>query len=275
MLKKTILIFGYVLLIFNSCQNKSEEIKSATNDIVFKDKAGHMITKSELENTTGKIDYEIMDNKNIDPTARKLHTEARELGQSGKYDLAIAKLEETIKIQPDWSYPIYDLAFTYLLKGDFDNALKFYKKTDDLSPKGFFTTKTALYTLQGEQSGKFPKGLYLAYLQIEWTDDKEQKLEITKTLTEKVPDFAPAWKELANLMDSKVEKFNAIEQGLLKNPDADTKGILEINKAILLDQNGKKEEAKNLLGYLIFSSDATTANIELAKFTLNSITEKK
>ncbi len=56
-MKKTILIFGYVLLIFNSCQNKSEEAKSATNDIVFKDKAGHMITKSELKNTTGKIDY--------------------------------------------------------------------------------------------------------------------------------------------------------------------------------------------------------------------------
>ncbi len=274
-MKKSFLTFGCILLILNSCQNKSEEAKSVTNDIVFKDKAGHMITKSELENTTGKINYEIMDNKNIDPTARKLHREARELGQSGKYDLAISKLEETIKIQPDWSYPIYDLAFTYLLKGDFDNALKFYKKTDDLSPKGFFTTKTALYTLQGEQSGKFPKGLYLAYLQIEWTDDKEQKLEIAQTLTEKVPDFAPAWKELANLMDNKAEKFNAIEQGLLKNPDADTKGILEINKAILLDQNGKKEEAKNLLGHLIFLSDATTANIELAKFTLNSITEKK
>ena len=127
-MKKSFLTFGCILLILNSCQNKSEEAKSVTNDIVFKDKAGHMITKSELENTTGKINYEIMDNKNIDPTARKLHREARELGQSGKYDLAISKLEETIKIQPDWSYPIYDLAFTYLLKGDFDNALKFYKK---------------------------------------------------------------------------------------------------------------------------------------------------
>ncbi|MFY7844720.1 MAG: hypothetical protein ACOVQV_06340 [Chryseobacterium gambrini] len=57
MLRKSLLTFGYILLIFNSCQNKSEEAKSATNDIVFKHKAGHMITKSELKNTTGKINY--------------------------------------------------------------------------------------------------------------------------------------------------------------------------------------------------------------------------
>jgi hypothetical protein len=76
-------------------------------------------------------------------------------------------------------------------------------------------------------------------------------------------------------MDNKAEKFNAIEQGLLKNPDADTKGILEINKAILLDQNGKKGRSQKPFRTSYFSSDATTANIELAKFTLNSITEKK
>ncbi|WP_378106291.1 tetratricopeptide repeat protein [Chryseobacterium sp. sg2396] len=271
MIKKPSLILLYIFSIFNSCQKKSEQNKSSENVIVFKDKLGHSLSKNDLQNTTGKVNYEIMDNQNTNATADQLHKEARQLGQSGKYDLAITKLQEAIKIQPDWAYPTYDLAFTYLLKGDFESALKFYKRTDELAPKGFFTTKAALYTLEGEQSGKFPKGLYLAYLQIEWTDNKEQKLEIAKTLTDKVPDFAPAWKELSNLLNGNAERLKTIEQGLSKNPDADTAGMLKINKAILLNNVGKGEKAKNLLGNLIFSADATTATIEMAKFTLKSI----
>lgn len=212
-----------------------------------------------------------MNNQNINPRAQNLHQEARELGQAGKYDLSVAKLEEAIKIQPDWAYPNYDLAYTYLLQGDFENALKFYKKTDELEPKGFFTTKTALYSLEGERAGKFPKGIYIAYMQIEWANDSNKKLEIAKAITEKVPDFAPAWKELSVLLNDKIEKLKAIEQGLLKNPDAETKGILEINKAILINESGKSEEAKEILGKIVFSPDSTISNIALAKFTLKSI----
>jgi tetratricopeptide (TPR) repeat protein len=273
-MKRTIGIFSLTLLILCSCHTATNKSNSEQKDIVFKDNSGHSLTRAELANVTGQVNYEIVSNQTIDATAKALHNQAKELGQAGKYDLAIAKLEQAIKMQPDWAYPTYDLAYTYLLKGDFDNALKFYKKTDELEPKGFFTAKTALYSLEGEQSGKFPKGLYTAYMQIEWTDDTNKKLEIAKALTAKVPDFAPAWKELANLLNDETERLKAIEQGLSKNPDADTKGILEINKAIILNGNGKKEEAKQLLGHLIFSPDATTANIELAKFTLKSITEK-
>lgn len=273
-MKLTKSILGLTWLILSSCQNTSDKINSEQGDIIFKDKLGNTISEKELSNITGQVNYEIMNNQNIDETAKNLHNEARELGQAGKYDLSIAKLQQAIKLQPNWAYPTYDLAYTYLLKGDFDNALKFYKKTDELEPKGFFTAKTALYSLEGEQSGKFPKGLYTVYMQIEWSDDSNKKLEIAKTITEKVPDFAPAWKELALLLNDKTEQLKAIEQGLLKKPDAETKGILEINKAILISESGKSEDAKKLLGDLIFSPDATTSNIALAKFTLKSITEK-
>ncbi|HEX6426784.1 MAG TPA: hypothetical protein VF008_03820 [Niastella sp.] len=214
-----------------------------------------------------------MEPQMIDPKAKSLHNEARVLGQSGNYDSSIAKLEQAIAIQPDWAYPVYDMAFTYLLKGDFDSALRFYKKTDELEPKGFFTSKTALYALEGEHAGIFPKGLYMYYMQIEWTEDVNKKLEIVKTIIANVPDFAPAWKELAFLTENKEEREDVIEQGLSKNPDADTKGILLINKAVILNENGKKEEAKQLLGNLIFSPEATAGNIELAKFTLQSMEE--
>lgn len=273
-MKRNKWIYSLTLLILCSCQTATNKTNSEQDNIIFKDNAGHSLTKKELANITGQVNYEILGNQTINETAKALHNEARELGQAGKYDLSIAKLEQAIKIQPTWAYPTYDLAYTYLLKGDFDNALKFYRKTDELEPKGFLTAKTALYSLEGEQSGKFPKGLYTAYMQIEWADDVNKKLEIAKGITEKVPDYAPAWKELANLLNDKEEKLKAIEQGLSKKPDTDTKGILEINKAIILNESGKTEEAKQLLGNLIFSPDVTTGNIELAKFTLKLITEK-
>jgi tetratricopeptide (TPR) repeat protein len=267
-------IFSLTLLTNISCQTSSNQTNSDNGGIIFKDSLGHVLSKSDLLNvTTGQVNYEIMGNQNIDPNASKLHQEARELGQSGKYDLSISKLEQAIKIQPTWAYPFYDLGYTYLLKGDFDNALKFYKKTNELEPKGFFTAKTALYSLEGEKLGKFPKGLYSMYLQIEWTDDVAKKLEIAKTISEKVPDYAPAWKELSMLLDDQTERLTAIERGLSKQPDSETKGILIINKAVILDNSGKKEEAKKILGNLIFSPDVTTGNIELAKFTLKSLTE--
>lgn len=264
-------ILGFTLLAFSACQTDKKQQNSEKNNIVFKDGLGHSLSKDDIANTTGQVNYEIMENQNIDPKAQALHQEARQLGQAGKYDQSIAKLEEAMRIQPNWAYPVYDLAFTYLLKGDFDNALKFYKKTDELEPKGFFTAKTALYSLEGEKEGKFPKGLYTAYMQIEWTTDKNKKLEIAQMITQKVPDFAPAWKDLSNLLDDKTARLDAIEKGLSKGPDAETKGILLINKALVLSDEGKKGEAKQMLGNLIFSSDVTRSNEELAKFTLKTI----
>jgi tetratricopeptide (TPR) repeat protein len=256
-------IFSLTLLSLFSCQTNTKKVTSeqGKEKIIFKDSLGHLLKEADLANVTGEVSYEVIDNKMIDPRAKSLHEEARKLGQSGNYDLAIAKLEQAIQIQPDWAYPVYDLAFTWLLKQDFDKALAFYKKTDELEPKGFFTAKTAIYSLEGEKAGKFPQGLYT------------KKLQLAKAIIDKTPDFAPAWKALAVLSNSKEEREKAIEQGLSKEPDAETKGILLINKAIILNESGKKEEATKLLGNLIFSSDATTASVEMGKFTLRSITK--
>lgn len=246
-------------------------MNSEKNAIIFKDSSGNILSETDLANVTGNVNYEIQTDQQVDAKARSLHNEARSFGQAGKYDLAINKLEQAIKIQPDWAYPYYDLAFTHLLKGDHENALKYYIQTDSLVPKGFFTAKTAIYALEGERAEEFPKGLYLAYLQIEWTNDVNQKLAIAKAITEKFPGFAPAWKELATLTDNKQDKINAIEHGLSVKADSETKGILLINKAIALNDDEKKEEAIRILGNYIFSPDATTGNIALAKFTLKSI----
>ncbi len=212
-----------------------------------------------------------MTEKPINERANQLHQEARFYGQQGKYDLSIQKLSEAIQIEPEWAYPYYDLAFTYLLKNEFDLSLKFYKKTDQLMPKGFFTTKTAIYTLEGEEKEIFPKGLYLYYMQIEWSETEREKLEIAKNITKKVPTFAPAWKELSNFLEDPIERLEVINEGLKLMPDDETKGILMINKSLIFDSLNRTDESVAILENLIVSSDTTISNLALAKFALQSL----
>ena len=63
-----------------------------------------------------------------------------------------------------WPFPLYDIAYTYLLMQDFPNAELHYRKVLGLAPRGFFTAITALDTLAREQAGEFPEGIYLAYM---------------------------------------------------------------------------------------------------------------
>ena len=210
-----------------------------------------------------------MSDQIIQPAAQQLHNEARALGQAGNYDEAIAKLESAMQIDPHWAYPVYDLAFTWLLKGDTEKALEYYQQTDSMKPMGFFTTKTAVYSLEGEKSGKFPAGLYMAYMQSEWTDDPALKMQIIRAITEQVPDYAPAWKELANLSDDNVFRLEIINTGLSKEPDAETENVLLLNKAMILHNDGKDEEAKQILNGII-AANKTTSGVEIANHVLAS-----
>lgn len=207
----------------------------------------------------------------INQRAIDLHQEARHFGQIGNYPEAINKLNEAIGIQPDWAYPYYDLAFTYLLNNDSAKALSFYKKTDELEPKGFFTTKTAIYTLEGENAGSFPQGLYLYFLGIEWAESNEKKFEIAKSIVEKAPDYAPAWKEISSLLEDDSERLKAIENGLSLDCDDETIGNLLINKALILDRQGENVESVRILKELISSDNCTTANLAIAKLVLESV----
>ena len=92
-------ILGLTILAFVGCQTKVKESNSEQSEIVFNDSLGHTISKKDLQNVTGQINYEIMTNQNIDSKAQALHQEARELGQAGKYDMSITKLEEAIKMR--------------------------------------------------------------------------------------------------------------------------------------------------------------------------------
>jgi hypothetical protein len=163
------------------------------------------------------------------------------------------------------------MAFTYLLMKDTEKARTYYRKTVDLSPRGFFTAITAIDTLDREKRGDLPAGTYSAYLSLEWTDDPEKRAAIVHQLVKRVPGFAPGWKELAALSAKDAESLLAIERGLAANPDGETNGILQVNKALIRERKGDREGAVRLLGELALDPASTYATEHLAKFTLANI----
>lgn len=241
------------------------------SDIIFEDEQGNRITRDDLTNVTGSVDFSLIGRESIPFEAIEMHQRARQEGQYGRYAQAIDLLTKTSQLAPKWPYPLYDMAYTYLLQKEYEQALTYYRLTNRLEPRGFFTCKTAIYALEGETEGRFPKGQYLHYLGIEWTDDEDEKLAIAREITQKTPDFAPAWKELVNLLTDHTERMEAVEAGLSKQPDLETKGNLLINKALLLDRQNQTKEAINILGNLILDSEITLTNEAMGKFVLSQL----
>lgn len=93
-------------------------------------------------------------------------------------------------------------------------------------------------------------------------------------LVKQVPTFAPAWKDMAILSTDKKERLAAIETGLANSPDAETRGMLLLNKAIILNNSGGREAAIRLLTQLAQDKDSTLATEQLAKTTLSTIIKK-
>ncbi|SNR17465.1 tetratricopeptide repeat protein [Tenacibaculum jejuense] len=243
------------------------------NDIKFTDQQGNEISKEELSQATGRYNYAVYSKNKSSDKAKKLHQKAREYGQKGDYTEAISHLEEAIHDSPEWAYPYYDLAYTYLLNDDFEKALKYYELTDKVAPNGFFTSKTAVDVLRKEKKGVFSEGLYKNYMTLEWIDNPQEKAQMLKLLVDNYPSLAPAWKDYSNFLEGE-ERLQAIEKGLNENPDIETEGVLTINKALVLNLNGQFNEAKELLMQVIFNSKSTFGNQELAKLVLNSISEE-
>ncbi|MCR9141631.1 MAG: hypothetical protein NXI24_05205 [bacterium] len=244
---------------------------SDSADIIFRSEDGRVITREELAGVSGTIHYEIPGDDRVPDAVRDLHEQARQAGGAGDYGRAEELLRLAMEGAPTWPYPPYDLAFTYLLQDDAEQALRYYQETDRLAPRGFFTTKTAVDTLGKEAAGAFPPGLYRAYVQLEWIDDRQQQIEFLVQLTEQVPLFAPAWKDLAGHLDDQSERLAALETGLSHSPDATTKSMLLVNRGLALDQLGRREEAIATLGAVALDEDTAPDARHLAKFALQSI----
>lgn len=233
--------------------------------IVYRDSAGRELTLDEVRTSTGEVSWEFVGGDNVPEKATRLHQAGRQAGARGETKQALRLLTDAASLAPEWPYPLYDVAFTYLLSGDFAKALEYYGRTVELAPRGFFTALTAVQTLERERTGELPEGIYLAYTQLEWLQDAQVKEARVREILSAAPTFAPAWKELALLSAEESERFEAIEIGLNADPDPETRGILLINRAIVLFNRGEQEEALSILGDLALDPESSLGAVEQAK----------
>lgn len=258
-----------------ACNNRHEQ---TSTERVSPDKSrapNHSHGGSDLVVHDESTDNGLMKNQagttnKIPDEAHKLHQKGRQLGASGDYKQANEMFEKASALAPDWPYPVYDMAFTYLLMGDAVKAREFYKKTVELAPRGFFTAITALDTLNREANGELPTGTYSAYMALEQMDHS-QKEKAVASMVKHLPQFAPAWKEYATMFREPSKRISIIDRGLAATPDTETKGTLLINKALALNIQGETESAVNILTKLVNDPNTTLANEKLAQYSLKTI----
>jgi tetratricopeptide (TPR) repeat protein len=200
--------------------------------------------------------------------AKALHAEAREAGARGDYAAALTLLTKAAALAPDWPYPVYDRAFTHVLMNNFAAALADYQETLKLAPRGFFTAHVAVDTVLRENRGEFPPGLYLAYVMLEFEQDRERRPTILQEIVNKFPRFAPGWEKFAEFADTPQERLERIEVGLAADPDPETLGTLKLNQAAALEGLGKPDAAADILRALVSDPKSTLATVSLAKFML-------
>lgn len=242
--------------------------------LVFQDAAGRVLTTRDLEEFTGQVDWQINGGHTVPTNAVRRHEEARAAGARGEYDRALVLLDAAHALAPGWPYPVYDAAFTYLLQGDTDTAERCYAQVDRLAPRGFFTCKTTLDCLRRERAGELPAGFCRAFTTLESLVDLPRKKAVLESLVARFPGFAPAWKELAALLDDPDDRLRAIERGLAAGPDPETRGMLLLNKALVANQRGDRAAAIAILGDLALDPASTVATETLAKATLAQVIER-
>lgn len=239
----------------------------SSHELVFADDAGRRLTRKDLIGVTGTVQWAIIGRDGVPEEAMRLHEQGRAAGAAGDHVRALALFEQARKLAPAWPYPAYDAAYTYLLQGDTARAEAGYTEVDRLAPRGFFTNKTTLDCLRRERAGTLPADFCRAFAMTEWLAPDERKSAL-RALTERAPDFGAAWHELSEaLVDDEPARAHAIDQGLAASSDPESRGMLLVNKALLL-QEKDRTTAIRMLGELAVDPSSTLGTEHVAKATL-------
>ena len=206
-------------------------------------------------------------NAMVPDAAKTLHEKGREAGQRGDLSEALALFTKAAELAPQWPYPVYDRAFTQLQARNTAAALADYRRTLELSPRGFFTAHVAVDALRREQEGELPAGFYLAYSMLQFMPDGQRR-PIIAQLVEKFPGFAPAWLDFAKFASAPAERLERLEAGLRARPDPETKGMLRLNQALTLHDLGQDPEATLIIGELAADPNSPPAVEAWAKALL-------
>src|SRR5271157_3855476 len=247
----------------------------ARSRLVVSDSQGRELGPNDLAGVTGALNWTVVGSEHVSRQAEELHELGRQAGAAGDHDRALHLFAEAHEEAPEWPYPVYEAAYTYLLKGDLVQAEREYELVERLAPRGFFTYKSELDCIRRERAGEFLSGTCQFYVGIADMPASAEKRAMLEKLLQRMPSLAPGWNKLAGLLEDDGAKLNAIDKGLSCKPDAGTRGTLLINKALIMRREGKRDEAIAILRQLA-SDPQSTLDTELnAKFALANLLGKR
>jgi tetratricopeptide (TPR) repeat protein len=248
-----------------------KETSSSADQVIFRDARGRELKAKDLAGITGTINWSIAGSEDVPEHARDLHDLGQQEGSAGHYAKALLLFAQAQREAPKWPYPAYDAAYTSLLNGDLDQAERDYAVVERLSPRGFFTAKAEMDCIRRERAKEFAPGTCKSYVLVADMSDSPEKRAAWEGLLRQSPSLAPAWKGLSVLLPDDDAKMGAIAKGLSYHPDGDTRGVLLINKALILNRQGKHSEAVSILGNLALDPQSTLMTEQLAKASLANL----
>ncbi len=244
----------------------SSDATKATHTVVVREEGGRILTLDELANARGKLEWELRGGDfSIAPGAEALHQQGREAGARGHYDEAIALFTEANRLSPSWPYPVYDRAFTWLLKGDSGAALADYRKTLELAPDGFFTAEQSADMLAREAAGEFPSGLFATFTIDGPSLPADMRREAAEQIVAKSPGFAPAWDTLIDLTKEPLARLAVIERALAAASNRRTLATWRIKQAVTLNELGDRAAADTLLNQMTIDPLSTPGILAIIK----------
>jgi tetratricopeptide (TPR) repeat protein len=257
----------FILLFLARSRGKA---KDESSRLVVYDSQGRELGPNDIAGT-GTVNWAVVGSEHVSRRAEELHELGRQAGAAGDHDRALHLFAQAHEEAPEWPYPVYDAAYTYLLKGDLVRAEREYESVERLAPRGFFTYKSELDCIRRERAGEFLPGTCLFYVGIADMPASAEKRAILERLLERMPSLAPAREKVAGLLEDDGAKLNAIDKGLSCKPEADTRGTLLINKALTIRRQGNSDEAVSILRQLPLDPQSTLGTELKAKFTLANL----
>ncbi len=209
----------------------------------------------------------------VSSQANRAYEEGMRLGQSGDLAGAMERFDEAIERAPHWPAPWYQKAFCLVLQHQGAAALALYRKVDELEPGGYFTAKHAIHVLEREVAGVYLEGIYLYFLSHEWKSGPEERAQVMRDIVQRAPDFAAAWQKLAGQETDPARRLALLEKGLACDPDDETRGMLLLNKAAVLEQQGEEEAAVAILIGILMDGWAPNSARSFAKVMLRRVFE--
>jgi tetratricopeptide (TPR) repeat protein len=258
---------------FSSC--RKEVPSSGANQVIFRDARGRELTAKDLAGVTGQVDWSIQGAEHVSQRAIELHDLGRRAGAAGDNDRALLLFDQAQKEAPNWPYPAYDSAYTFLLKGNIDQAERKYAVVERLSPRGFFTAKTEMDCIRRERKAEIAPGTCRMYVIAADMDDPTEKRAVLEELLRQSPSLPGAWQKLAALLNDDDARMAAIDKGLSFQPDGDCRGVLLIDKALILARREKRTEAIRILGELALDPESTLATEQMAKLALATLSKQE